>query len=156
MKVIMSYDNPPHEILVDDDVYVWASKYKWYTKPDKGISPHRALNNHGMSRLSREIMNCPDNMLVDHKYHNVLDNRRESLRICTRAENNRNARSRRNTGSKYKGVSWHKRRNKWIAIITTDRKRLWLGYFDNEAEAARTYNLAATKLHGEYALLNQI
>ena len=37
--------------------------------------------------MHREIMKPPKGMDVDHKNHNKLDNTRESLRVCTHAEN---------------------------------------------------------------------
>jgi hypothetical protein len=33
-------------------------------------------------------------------------------------------------------------------------KKLWLGYFDSEEDAARTYDAAARKYHKEFARLN--
>jgi hypothetical protein len=51
-------------------------------------------------------------------------------------------------GSKYRGVSWNKRCNKWLARIKHDGKLLHLGYFEDEAEAARAYDRAA-KVHKE-------
>lgn len=55
--------------------------------------------------LHRYIMNPPDDMTIDHINHDPLDNRRENLRICTQAENNKNKRSQgRPKGSKNKKV----------------------------------------------------
>jgi hypothetical protein len=60
----------------------------------------------------------------------------------------------REAGSKYRGVSWKKRGNKWIAAIKYDGKQHSLGYFKGEEEAARAYDRAARAQHGDNALLN--
>jgi hypothetical protein len=56
--------------------------------------------------------------------------------------------------SKYRGVSWCKKSNKWKAQIKYDGKRQHLGVFENEENAANAYNLAAGAHHGEKAQLN--
>jgi len=63
-------------------------------------------------------------------------------------------RKRNGCSSKYKGVSWEKRAQKWKAQFATAPRHL--GYFDSEADAARAYNDAATEHFGEFALLNEI
>jgi hypothetical protein len=96
-------------------------------------------------------------MEVDHWNHDGLDNRRENLRVCTKAQNNHNCRKHRwhngeYTSSKYKGVCWNKTEKKWMAYI----HRKTLGYFRTEEEAALAYNAAATRDFGEFAVLNDI
>ena len=66
-----------------------------------------------------------------------------------------NAKSYKNSSSKFKGVSWHKRDQKWQAYITINKKRKYLGYFNNEKEAAKIYNAAAKELFGEFARINK-
>jgi hypothetical protein len=56
--------------------------------------------------------------------------------------------------SKYRGVSWFKRENKWRAKIQYDGKQHTLGRFNDEEEAARVYDRAARAQHGEKAQLN--
>jgi hypothetical protein len=51
--------------------------------------------------------------------------------------------------STYRGVSWHKGRNKWYACIMYDGKQRRLGYFEDEKETARAYDKAARAQHGE-------
>jgi hypothetical protein len=44
----------------------------------------------------------------------------------------------------YLGVSWNKQYDKWRAAIVVDGRKRLLGYCDDEREAARLYNQAAT------------
>lgn len=105
--------------------------------------------------MHREITRAPRGMLVDHRNCDTLDNRRSNLRLATKAGNAANARKPR-TGktSQFKGVSWSKARNKWVAHIRKDGKGAHLGHFDSEAEAAVAYNRAASEAFGEFARVN--
>jgi hypothetical protein len=53
--------------------------------------------------------------------------------------------------SKYKGVSWHKKNNKWIARITINGKRKHLGSFTDEYEAHLTYQKALNEHKNKFA-----
>ncbi|MGD0596173.1 MAG: AP2 domain-containing protein [Sedimentisphaerales bacterium] len=95
------------------------------------------------------------NGLVDHRNTDSLDNRKANLRLATHSQNSCNSRrDKSNTYSRYRGVSFSKRKQKWFAAIRANGRKLWLGYFDSELAAARAYDEAAKKYHGEYATLN--
>lgn len=56
--------------------------------------------------------------------------------------------------SRYKGVDWAKDMKRWRVRILVNGKRIYLGSFDDEIEAAKAYDIAAKEYHGEYASLN--
>lgn len=101
-----------------------------------------------------QAMGANPNELVDHKNHNTLDNRRTNLRVCTKADNVHNQRSQQGCSSKYKGVYWHKGNSLWMAYIHKGKTNIPLGYFGDEVEAARSYDVAAREYFGEFACLN--
>lgn len=101
----------------------------------------------------REI---PDGYKIDHEDGNKLNCLDDNLRICTSSQNAQNRGKQINNNSGYKGVCWHKTNKKWWAQIVVNRIHIHLGFFDIKEDAARAYNTAAIKYHGEFAQLNII
>lgn len=93
---------------------------------------------------------------IDHINNNFKDNRIENLRPASYSQNLQNTRKLTPGHSKFKGVTWDKRREKWIARIKVGNKRLYLGQFDVEKQASEVYNRAARIYFGEFAVLNKI
>jgi hypothetical protein len=60
----------------------------------------------------------------------------------------------RKKSSIYRGVSWEERLNKWKSEIQINYRRIVLGYFEDEVEAAIAYDRAAIIYHGDRARLN--
>jgi group I intron endonuclease len=46
-----------------------------------------------------------------------------------------------NLSSIYFGVRWRKDKKRWIADISLDKKKIWIGSFKNEISAAKAYDL---------------
>lgn len=140
------------------------SRFTWAVTDDKGHGRRYAFRYASAAerkagaprriKMHRHILQAPQGMAVDHRNHDGLDNRDENIRLCTHADNKRNVRHLRGT-SRFKGVYWEPRRRCWASSITRDRQ-FWLGYFDDEEDAATVYNVAAQLFYGEFAHLNTI
>lgn len=74
-------------------------------------------------------------LLVDHIDRNPKNNKIENLREATYSENSINTGLRKNNASGYKGVYFHKQRQKWASKIQRMNKKKWIGLFDTPEEA---------------------
>jgi hypothetical protein len=143
--------------IIDEQDFGLVGMHKW-----SAICPHvtwyavrtSPRPSRDMIYMHRVIMNT--NQRVDHWDHDGLNNRRSNLRVCSQTQNLGNTIKRENTTSRYKGVSWHRAGNKWMAQIRFQSSRAYLGSFVDEKDAALAYNRAAQELFGEFALLNDI
>ena len=101
-------------------------------------------------KLHRLILDAQASQHVDHINGNVLDNRKANLRFVTHQQNMRNLKKQESNKvaykSVYKGVSKAKN-NKWDARICVSNRRIWLGSFNTEIEAAQAYDEASLKYH---------
>ena len=141
---------------VDDDTYLWASKFNWCVNFMSG--GYYVIRSVGRThiRLHREIIGAKKGEIVDHINGNTLDNRKENLRICTHKNNMQNQKTPKNNKSEYKGVYWVKENKNWRARIQVNGKKVSLGCYKNKEDAAKAYNEAAIKYFGEFARINII
>lgn len=86
---------------------------------------------------------------VDHIDRNGLNNTRSNLRIATVVQNQANARISKSNTTGFKGVRKHK--GKFMARISVNGNRLFLGMFATPELAHAAYMEAAIKYHGEFA-----
>ena len=146
---------------VDDEDYEWLNQWKWmaikcgntwYAMRNKWIKEEKKRKFIKMHQL---IMgDNPLKLDIDHKDRSGVNNQRSNLRFCTRSQNLMNRISYPNRSSKYKGVSFNKRRGKFESFITVNRVKKNLGYFTVEEDAARLHDSYAVILHGEFARPN--
>ena len=148
--------------LVDDADYENLSQYKWYASKDRSGNFYavrhcsKKKSNGHLIKMSRQILGLKrgDKRQADHINHDTLDNRRNNVRICTSQQNRFNQKPIRNSTSQFKGVTWDKQNEKWLASIYLNKKRKHLGRFIIEELAALAYDMVAIREFGEFAHLN--
>jgi len=154
MPLLARDGSPRRWTVVDEETAEWMSAWAW--RLSSGGYAVRSETSEGKKRtvyLHREIMLPPERLIVDHANGDKLDNRRSNLRFATVAQNNANSKERPRK-SQYRGVYWHGVAAKWVAQISTGGSRRHLGLFDNEEDAARAFDVAASATHGPFATLN--
>ena len=88
---------------------------------------------------------------IDHINNNPSDNRLCNLREATTPQNQHNVKMMKTNTSGIKGVCFDKNRNKWMAQLQVNNKRIRLGRFDNLDDAKLAIENARIKYHGKYA-----
>lgn len=137
---------------VDDEDFEWLSRFRWYYNRGYAKNKVRVEGRQKEQRLHRLILGLEfgDERQVDHIDGNTLNNCRSNLRICTKAENNKNQRRHITNITGYRGVSYHSRSGKYQAQISHGDKKKWLGYFDTAKEASIVYEAESKRLRGEF------
>lgn len=154
---VIMYTTKGEQFLVDLDDFEKVNKYYW-GKDNDGYFVHgfKINGKNKKIRLHRFIMNCPDNMVVDHIHgkESRFDNRKENLRLATVSENGMNRDLGKNNTSGVTGVTWHKQLKKWIVRIQVAGKRISLGTFNNLDNAIAVRKQAEEKYFGEWSYDN--
>lgn len=107
-------------------------------------------------RIIWEMFNgpIPDGMSIDHMDRVRSNNHPDNLRLATHQQNHFNRTKQSNNKSGYKGVSWHKQKQKWVAQIKIDGRNKFLGFFHDPEKAYEAYCEKALEYYGEFANLN--
>ncbi|MGB2808581.1 MAG: hypothetical protein WBC22_12630 [Sedimentisphaerales bacterium] len=146
--------------IVDPEDYDRISKHKWHLirSPRSDYATRCVTIGYRRQKqisMHRVIMNARPGQCIDHIDHNGLHNRKANLRLASMAQNSWNKRKQRGKhSSRFKGVSWFAREKKWQARIQANGRKIFLGSFTREIDAAKAYDTAAGKYHGQFALLN--
>src|ERR1700741_607107 len=149
--------------LIDEEDFALVSPFSWdaFRNEDRGWYARKGAKPKEKDFMHRLICGLAqkDPRHGDHRNGDGLDNRRENLRVCTRAQN---AQNRKTPAGRFKGVSLAKHHDRvgynlpkpWKATISANKQHIFLGLFATAEEAARAYDCAALQHHGEFARLN--
>jgi hypothetical protein len=148
--------------LVDDEDYEELAQFKWCAQWFEHTQTYYAVRSvagqpQGPKRvrlqMHRVVMKAGKGMIVDHRFHETLNNQKYNLRICTAAQNNHNRSIASNNTTGCKGVSRvpGSLKNKYIAHLMVNGCRMHLGTFSSFAEAVVARRNAEKEHHGEFA-----
>lgn len=146
------------EFRVSDAAYERVKMWRWHTQRNGyAVRTVHGFTGYKTIYLHREVIDAPHGFEVDHIDGDKTNCQDSNLRVCTRRQNGMNQhKQRQRTTSRYKGVYWRKDIDRWQAQIKTDDRRVFLGFFDDEIEAARAYDKAAIQHFGQFARLNGV
>lgn len=142
-----------YEAIIDADLAPFLGQWLWQVtiRQDFAYAVGRMGQKRKTQKYLHRVIAAPKaGYHVDHINGNGLDNRRENLRVTTMSQNLMNQRKSRANTSGFKGVSFHKQRQKWRACIKKDGKYMHLGLFNTPEAAYAAYCEASAKLHGEF------
>lgn len=138
---------------VDDEDYELVHKYNWYAcrvRDSHLWYAQRMGPERKMIRLHNFIMGCTG---VDHADGDGLNCVRSNLRVASAGQQVMNTGLYRTNTSGFKGVS-QIHNGKYIAYISINRKRTFLGTYNTAEEAAHARDKKAKELQGEFVTLN--
>ena len=135
---------------VDAADFEWLNQWTWCLHSGYAARCYQGK----IIYMHREIVQPPAGLVVDHLNRNRMDNTRANLRACTHRENSLNRDKRRDAASRFRGVSRRRDENDWFARVRVEGRRIWLGSFADEMEAARAHDRAAVEYLGDAARLN--
>lgn len=135
--------------------YAYFSTFEW-SLSENGYAVRYAYVADGSPKgrlapiyMHRAIMQSPPgDVVVDHINRDRLDNRRENLRLVSKAVNNINRNVK--TGGRFIGICLDRERSKkpWIAQIQKGGTARRIGRYATEEEAAWAYDTVAREIHG--------
>jgi hypothetical protein len=133
--------------LVDDEDFERISQWKWYAI--KCMNLYYGARNSSRTEGKKHIIlmhrsvfeyhygSISIGLEIDHISGDTTDNQTKNLRAVTHRENLQNIHSKKS--SRFPGVSWSKKDNRWVSHIGINGKLKYLGAFTEESLASEAY-----------------
>lgn len=140
------------EFLFDLEDLPLIQSRRWYRDKDGYlVSSYIFAGKRCFVRFHRIVLKAQPTQYVDHINKNRADNRKKNLRLCSHVENDRNRGVYSSNTSGVTGVHYERKRKKWVASITYDGKRVFIGRFSNKADAITARLKREKELFGDFA-----
>ncbi len=154
MLAIPLSNRPGIFTLISECDLLLISPYRWRLSTNGYVvATIQGPRNSRIIYLHRLLLNPPPGLQVDHIWGDKLDNRRESLRLATRAENQRSRHTAAHSSTGFRGVT----RTRWgtfQASLKLNGKTIHLGTHVALETAALVRDAGARRFHGDFAFLN--
>lgn len=152
-ETAIGYTNKNEKFCIDREDFDKVKDYCWRIDINAGyvIANSRDGTNRivWLHRMIMDINN--DNIYVDHKNWDKTNNKKSNLRLATKSENNINIKRKFNNTSGYTGVTFNKKSGKYIARISINGNRIYLGMFNDFISAVKARHDAEIKYHKEWS-----
>lgn len=125
------------------------SQWSWYLNTlGYVVRGYRSSGKVLTIRLHREVLGLTElnRQHVDHINRDKLDNRRSNLRITPRGAGGQNKSNYVGSRSLFRGVHLHKESGKWRARLQVNGRKVSVGLFKTELEAAEAVRAARLSL----------
>lgn len=132
--------------LVDDEDFDRLSRYRWYAHKSARGKMYAARKvslggaRYGIEYMHHAVAGNPDDGVIDHENRDSLDNRRNNLVAKSQSANIVNS-----ALGESKGIFFCKITGRYAARASLERRRVFLGRFDTEAEAVAAVREFRTK-----------
>lgn len=139
VHVILS--NTKNIMLCDIDIWEKAKARTWYEYDGYAVT----CMNRKCIYFHKIVKETDSKYVIDHINRNKLDNRNINLRVVTNHVNTINVGKYKNNHSGHKGVT--KIKYGYIATITVNRRKVYLGFYKNIEDAIKARKDAEIKYH---------
>ena len=150
MKRIAHNRNPdsPQPIFSPEDADLsllwWGTDWKGYPNREfPRINGKRTVSYAHRLIAERILGRKPTRKeIADHIEGNIMDCRRDKIRVVTNKQNCEN----KHRCGQFRGTYWHKRANKWLAQVKHNYKAIYIGLFINREDAANAAKIKREEL----------
>lgn len=159
--ILLPLRNSELFFMADEDDYEILSSLEWREREGYPICCSSGSGSEYETQSAHRIvmkLTPQDKEEIDHKNRNRMDLRKSNLRIANRSDNmsNRSKFKRKDVTSKFKGVCSLKGKDYYQVRIQYNKKPITIGHYYSENASANMYNHYALKIHGEFAVLNDV